>query len=236
MARRARGGQVAPPDVRAIRRELRGFYDTAVGGQVPCNAQWGVYAFYDFDGEPIYVGQTCERLRQRIGRHLTNQRTDAVAMFVLDPFEVESIEVWPFYDLEGTTCSDKGAKALLDAAEFTVYMKAIKASKFEAILNEKIPPRSRPVKLPKSLKGSIIPDDLKEGRSHPDIRIARRSNTIASLARVISERGDVNPGLRHTLIVQARRLEWLAEQRVEELAAPLPEKKPGEETGEQLEL
>jgi hypothetical protein len=65
------------------------------------NAKWGVYAFYDYDGEPIYVGQTYESLRQRIGRHLTNQRTDAVAMNVLDPFEVAEVEVWPLWDLEG---------------------------------------------------------------------------------------------------------------------------------------
>jgi len=50
--------------------------------------KWGVYAFYDYDGEPIYVGQTKEKLGTRIRRHLTNQRTDAVAMNVLDPFEV----------------------------------------------------------------------------------------------------------------------------------------------------
>ena len=56
---------------------------------------WGIYAFYDYDGEPIYVGQTFEGLASRIGRHLTNQRTDAVAMNVLDPFEVAEIRVWP---------------------------------------------------------------------------------------------------------------------------------------------
>jgi hypothetical protein len=59
------------------------------------NYKFGVYAFFDYDGEPIYVGQTNERLRTRIRRHLTNQRTDAVAMKVLDPFEVYEIEVWP---------------------------------------------------------------------------------------------------------------------------------------------
>lgn len=44
------------------------------------NFKFGVYAFYDYDGEPIYVGQTNEKLSTRIRRHLTNQRTDAVAM------------------------------------------------------------------------------------------------------------------------------------------------------------
>ena len=51
----------------------------------------GVYLFYDYDGEPIYAGQTKEQLRTRIRRHLTNQRTDAVATRVLDPFEVAVI-------------------------------------------------------------------------------------------------------------------------------------------------
>jgi hypothetical protein len=57
--------------------------------------KWGVYIFYDYDGEPIYVGQTNERVSGRIRRHLTNQRTSAVAMNVLDPFEVCDIEVYP---------------------------------------------------------------------------------------------------------------------------------------------
>ena len=34
------------------------------------NFRFGVYAFFDYDGEPIYVGQTNEQLRVRIRRHL----------------------------------------------------------------------------------------------------------------------------------------------------------------------
>ena len=37
--------------------------------------KWGVYIFYDYDQEPIYVGQTNEKVSGRISRHLTNQRT-----------------------------------------------------------------------------------------------------------------------------------------------------------------
>lgn len=44
----------------------------------------GVYAFYDYDGEPIYVGQTWEDFGTRIGRHLRGQRTDTVAYRILD--------------------------------------------------------------------------------------------------------------------------------------------------------
>ena len=48
----------------------------------------------------IYVGQTREKLSGRVGRHLTNQRTDAVAMRVLDPLEVAAVEVWPLWDFD----------------------------------------------------------------------------------------------------------------------------------------
>ncbi|MFA7332800.1 MAG: hypothetical protein WC130_00725, partial [Kiritimatiellia bacterium] len=63
-------------------------------------------------------------------------------------------------------------------------------------------------------------------RKHPDVRIARRATTIANLARVISER-DVSDGLRRTLLTQARRLERLAAQRVQELGITADFKKKG---------
>ena len=101
------------------------------------DCKWGVYMFYDYDGEPIYAGQTFESLRSRIGRHLTNQRTDAVAMSVLDPFEVAEVEVWPFWQWESIS---KGhprfghTKHKLGQAEYTVYRQALLGSKFGAIL------------------------------------------------------------------------------------------------------
>ena len=200
-----------PSDVASIRREIKSFFDSRddsghrIGGR-----KWGVYAFYDYDGEPIYVGQTFEGLGSRIGRHLTNQRTDAVAMNVLDPFEVAEICVWP---LELTHLNAEEQKEHLDRAEFTVFEKVIAESKLGAVLNEK-PPRPTPaVRLPNCYRQRIIPDDIFPHRKHPDIRIARRANTIASLARVISER-KVSKGLRQTLLTQARRLERLAEERL----------------------
>lgn len=152
----------------------------------------GVYAFYDYDGEPIYVGQTRESLGQRISRHLTNQRTDAVAMNVLDPYEVAEIEVWP---LPGELAER------LDAAEHTVFQKLLSESAFGAVLNEAVPPDAGEFDLPASYRGRIVPDEVFELRQHPDTRIARRAQTIANLARVISER-NVSPGLRITLLTQ----------------------------------
>jgi hypothetical protein len=57
-----------------------------------------------------------------------------------------------------------------------------------------------------------------ELRKHPDIRIARRASTIASLARIISER-TVKLGIRQTLLAQARRIEYLAAMRIAEFPA-----------------
>jgi len=221
--------EVVPQDVAAIRQRIREFSDTLdSNGKKVGNAKWGVYAFYDYDGEPIYVGQTCESLRQRIGRHLTNQRTDAVAMNVLDPFEVAEIEVWPFWELQSSKCKDREAKAVLNAAEYTVFQNVIRKSSFGAVLNEKDIVPTDEGELPASVRNRIIPDDLYEERKHPDVRIARRATTIAALARVISER-DVSKGLRRTLTTQARRLERLATLRYNEIGGSVPVAEPGEE-------
>jgi hypothetical protein len=202
-------------DVADVRNEIRAFLQTknAVGKNIG-SSKFGIYAFYDYDGEPIYVGKTYEGLSSRIGRHLTNQRTDAVAMNVLDPFEVAEIRVWP---LDFHQLGKRQALASLAQAEYTVYRKLLKESKLNAVLNEKPPPTTALFKLPKDYRGRIIPDAIYPTRKHPDVRIARRANTIASLARVISER-KVSKGLRRTLLTQARRLEKLAAERLRDFA------------------
>lgn len=220
-----------PLDVQAIRAQLENILDsTDAENRVVGNAKFGVYAFYDYDGEPIYVGQTTERLRTRIRRHLTNQRTDAVAMNVLDPFEVCDIEMWPFFDLEGKLGNDADAIKKLNSAEHTVFRKVLSESTFGAVLNEADIPSAEKIDLPQSLRGRIVPDDLYEIRRHPDVRIARRANTIANLAKVISERS-VSKGLRRTLVTQARRLERLSRERLAESGEDYPVERPGEETG-----
>ena len=112
-----------PPDVAAIRTEIRRFLDTKGAAGRKIGGGKGVYTFYDYDGEPIYVGQTKESIRSRIGRHLTNQRTDAVAMNVIsrpemmgrsDPLSlgmspevVANTVVLPFNDVEALMEADK---------------------------------------------------------------------------------------------------------------------------------
>ncbi len=124
------------------------------GGKVG-GCKHGVYLFYDYDGEPIYVGQTKEQLRTRIRRHLTNQRTDAVAMRVLDPFEVAEIEMWPFWDLG--SASDNTVTNTLNRAEYTVYQQALTASAFNMVLNEAEIAPAPLIELPPSVRGAILP-------------------------------------------------------------------------------
>lgn len=213
---------IPPFETEDLRENLTRFLDTpfadGAGGEMPVgNYRWGVYAFFDYDGEPIYVGQTNERLRTRIRRHLTNQRTDAVAMSVLDPFEVREIEVWPIPGLQNARSTDKDARLQLDALERLITRQAIERSKFKAILNEKDPPPGDlELAVPPSFRSEIVSDRVFQLRSHPDFRIARRALIISRLAQVIAER-KVQGGLRRVLLTQAKRLQWLASRRFEAL-------------------
>ena len=207
-----------------LRRKLTEFLDTLVvhpmtGQEARIgNYRFGVYAFFDYDDEPIYVGQTIESLRTRIRRHLTNQRTDAVAMNVLDPFEVYEIEVWPLPQYEAA--ANENARAYLNWLEYDVFQFLLNQSHFKAVLNEKNPapvPNIGFVR-PVSWRAKVVSEEVFELRKHRDTRIARRAETLSLLAKVISER-QVQKGLRRTLLTQAKRLMWLAERRLDELAA-----------------
>jgi len=218
-----------PQDVAAIRKRIRAFLNaTAPNGMKLGNAKWGVYAFYDYDGEPIYVGQTSGTLRSRIGSYLANQRTGAVAMNVLDPFEVAEIELWPFWALQNKKSRDAASKAILNSAEHTVFQQALSKSSLGAVLNEGDTTPTKPIELPPSTRGCIIPEKFYNQRRHPDVRIARRAATIAALARAIRER-DATKGLMRALMIQARRLERLATQRYNEIGGSVPAVEPGEE-------
>lgn len=219
-----KGSKDAPPfETDELRKGLRAFLqmpydkDSTTGKTRAIGSfKWGVYIFYDYDGEPIYVGQAKAKISDRIGRHLTNQRTDAVAMSVLDPFEVFRVRVYPLLQFEGVNSKHpdyKTAKNYVDALEFEIHKQAQAASEFKAILNEKDPEKPKvSVTVPRFLEGRIVSEKVFELRSHADARIARRAQTIARLAQTISER-EVKNGLRRTMVTQAKRLQWLSEQK-----------------------
>jgi hypothetical protein len=181
------------------------------------NYKLGVYAFFDYDGEPSYVGQTNEKLRTLIGGHLTNQRTDAVATSVLDSFDVFEIEVWTLPQFQHVGGKDIDARRHLDALQRLITANALAGSKFKAILNEKDPPPGElQVDAPKTFRARIVSDRVFALLSHPDFRIARRALIISRLAHVISGRR-VQRGLKRVLLPQAKRLQWLADRRYEAL-------------------
>jgi hypothetical protein len=213
-----------PLETREFRKLLKAFLDQQVedpvtGNQIRLgNYKFGVYAFFDYDGEPIYVGQTNERLRVRIQRHLTNRQTDAVAMSVLDPVEVFEVEVWPLPEFDNRPTGDPEAAVHLNALEYEVFQTELEKSLFDAVLNEVEPfAPTRRVKPPTSYRAQIVSDTVYQLRSHPDVRIARRAATLARLALIISER-EVSAGLRKTLLTQAKRLQWLAGERYNAIA------------------
>lgn len=223
-----------PSDVEAQLKGLRDFYETPQDGEKPCNT-FGVYAFYDYDGQPIYVGQSLEGLRTRINRHITNQRTDAVGMGVLDPLEVATIEVWPFRELQAAKPTGKNASQALRAAwkahatqvlndaESTVYYMLAQRSEIGRVLNEKIPPKlDNPVALPKSYSGDIIPEEVRQRLGHPDLRIARRAAQLAKMSEVIAQR-NVSTGLRNAVLTQAIRMVSLTQKRFDSIVEADPE-------------
>ncbi|MDH6471171.1 hypothetical protein M2303_004735 [Micromonospora sp. H404/HB375] len=193
---------------RLLLKDAMGSLDIASGKRL--GKCIGVYGFYDYDGEPIYIGQTLESFGSRVGRHMTGQRSDTLAYRILDPFEVAELQFWPTEHLR----SDPDKHAKLNAIEYSAYRWAIDQSKYHAILNEKIPPVSDLVELPHSYRFNLIPDDMREDREHPDVRIARRAETLARVSAVAHERGEVSPGLRRVIVIQAIRLADLAAARL----------------------
>jgi hypothetical protein len=224
-----------PFEVEELNRELVAFLSTAfpvpgaktAKGNRLGSLNWGVYAFFDYDGEPIYVGQTKEKIGTRIRRHLTGRRTDAVAKNILDPYEVCKVRVYPLPQFQQRKASDKAAIAHLNALEHAVFHLLLNKSRFKAVLNEKMPPAPKQkVDIPDFVERQVASAEVMALRDHPDVRIARRAQTLAALAKGISER-KVGLGIRRTLLTQAKRLQWLAERRLDQ--APATEEEDSDE-------
>ena len=132
----------------------------------------------------------------------------------MDPFEVAEVEFFPADYLLDIYPDKKERSAAFDSLEYSVYVHPIEKSSYHAILNEKIPPISPLVDLPQSHRFNLIPDEYREDREHPDVRIARRAETLARVAAVAHERSEVSAGLRRVIVIQAIRLADLAAARL----------------------
>ncbi|MEU9708362.1 GIY-YIG nuclease family protein [Streptomyces sp. NPDC047967] len=202
-------GELSVQRVQRFRSMLKKALDEMdAQGRKWADARYGCYAFFDYDGEPLYVGQSSERLGVRIRRHLVNQRSDAVAMGFLDVQEVAEMELWPLWDLQET--ERRTAVELLRRAEGEVYLRAAQQSRFGALLNERAPERAERVALPPSRRFALVDEQTRSEQGHADLRIARRAATAARLASLIVERGSVSDGARRALLLQSARLTHLA--------------------------
>jgi hypothetical protein len=202
-----------PRHVEDLREQLSAFLrtDTDVEGLSLGKVACGVYAFFDLDKEPLYVGQTSEQLSVRIQRHLTGQRSDAVAKNILDPLEVCFIQVWPLTNYQPPL--NKKAKKHLDALEYAIYRKVLISSTFAAVFNEKQPAKPAvDFEIPPCYFGKLRSPEVAAQLGHPDIRIARRAQTLSALAKGISER-QVEPEIRRVLALQSERLNHLIKTR-----------------------
>ncbi|MFD8958939.1 GIY-YIG nuclease family protein [Streptomyces anulatus] len=146
-------------------------------GRKWADARCGCYAFFDYDGEPLWVGQTSERLGTRVRRHLLNQRSDAVAMGLLDVQEVAEMELWPLWDLEGR--DRRTVAGQLHQLEREVYLRAVRTSRFGALLNEKAPAAAERFALPPSKRFVLVDEQTRSEQGHADLRIARREQQPA---------------------------------------------------------
>lgn len=225
-----------PREVDAIRKSIQAVMklpDPQRDGATIGSAKTGIYAFFDYDGEPIYVGQTAESFSTRVGRHLTGQRSDSVAKYVLDPFEVYAIAMWSLPHITEEVKGPGPRKKALLPYEYTVHETLTRQSKFKAVLNEGDIPVAEMQELPEPVGGVIIPNEIFPDRSHPDVRIARRAQTVSLLAKNISERR-VSKGLRRTLVTQTRRLVELSDRRFQAAGGEIPSEGEGDEPIEEL--
>ncbi|MFB9235029.1 GIY-YIG nuclease family protein [Plantactinospora siamensis] len=213
----AMASTLLPPDAQLIREAISALMrspDPQRPGQAIGQSKAGIYAFFDYDKEPVYVGQTAEGFAIRLGRHLMSGRSDAVARYILDPFEIREVALWSLPHIGDMPFRER--RAALDPYEYTVFERLVNRSAFHALLNERTVPPSMIVDLPDPLVGVIVPDEVFPDRNHPDVRIARRVQTMSQLAKFISER-KVSLGLRRTLATQALRLEEITRRRVNAL-------------------
>jgi hypothetical protein len=158
-------------------------------------------------------------------------------MSVLDPFEVAKIAVWPLHQYQDVKGDPKKVQAAREAAdhlnrlERTIFTRLVNDSAFGKILNEKDPPDVEACEPPRPIEGDILPPAVRKVRQHPDLRLARRAQTMARLAQIIAGR-DVAIGLRRALTTQADRLAWLASERFKALGgeAAIEERSPDEPT------
>lgn len=131
--------------------------------------QIGCYILTDLDNVPIYVGQSTDGIRSRVGRHLTSARSDIVANRQIDVWEIAYVWAYPVKD-----------KSEINQLEANLFYNFDKQSQLmngqtprEAMTSTKIPDPSEVIQV-------ISDEDLAE-RLSPEVRLPRQAQHYAKL-------------------------------------------------------
>ena len=142
----------------AIREEIQAFLDsTDAQGRKIGDAKCGVYAYFDHDEEPLYVGQTEVGLLNSIWSDLITPRSSLINSDKFNHLEVAYMEVWPLWRLEYKSSEIK--IQTLNAVEASVFRHLFRGSKLGALLVARYVLKSDLIELPPSLRRRIGPDD-----------------------------------------------------------------------------
>jgi excinuclease UvrABC nuclease subunit len=121
----------------------------------------GVYILCDLDGVPLYVGQSTDGIRMRVGRHLTSARSDIIANRQLDVWEVAFVWTYPV--------KNKNEIKKLEALLYHHY------NPQSQLINGTVPPKPNDV--------SSVPEPTQKVQVMSDENIAKRQDATQRLPR-----------------------------------------------------
>ncbi|TQN57361.1 GIY-YIG nuclease family protein [Agrobacterium tumefaciens] len=131
--------------------------------------QIGVYVLADLDNVPIYVGQSKDGIRSRVGRHLTSARSDIIANRQIDVWEIAFVWAFPVED-----------KAAINGLEAVLFHHLDPLSQ---LMNgtlprkpENLPPMPDPYQIVQ-----VMPDDEIAERKQPEQRLPRQASHYAQI-------------------------------------------------------
>jgi|SRR5579871_883514 len=142
-------------EVEAIEAAIRAFMNLAdAQGRKIGDAKCGVYAYFGWEGSPLYVGQTDEGLLNRVWADMISS-SSFLEKSGRSNYEVADVEVWPLWGLESKSAEVK--TKTLDAVEASVFKRLLRGSKLGAVLIARYVSKSNLIELPPSFRGRIMP-------------------------------------------------------------------------------
>jgi hypothetical protein len=130
----------------------------------------GVYILCDLDGVPIYVGQSVDGIRARVGRHLTSARSDIIANRQIDVWEIAWVWAYPV--------SNRAEIGPLEAILFHHY------NSQSALMNGTIPPAPTDnlAEIPKPAQiVQVMNDNEIAEKREPALRLTRQAERYTAI-------------------------------------------------------